>query len=163
MPVKKSPGLKREERRKLVAANLLAGLNYREMAERLDVSIGTIKNDVDIILKRAQKEQVSGAEQWLAVQVRRLDRAINAIWGNVLNGDPQAIDRLQRLIDQQAKYLGYDKPLKLDWRIEVVSLLMAGKITPAEVEEELGVDVARELFESIGLPVAASGETEAQG
>lgn len=44
----------------------------------------------------------------VTLQVKRLDRAINAIWDSVLNGDAAAIDRLQRLIDQQGRLLGYN-------------------------------------------------------
>jgi len=46
-----------EERRKKVAANLLAGLNYRDMAEALNIGIGTISGDVKMILKRLRADK----------------------------------------------------------------------------------------------------------
>lgn len=48
------------------------------------------------------------------------------------------------------------------WIIEIGNLLKQGKVTPKEVEEELGRDLARELFESIGLATATSQETQTQ-
>ena len=63
MPVKMTKKAEIENRRtEVVAANLLAGLNYRDMASGLDVSLGTIANDVKIILGRWQKEQVETTE-----------------------------------------------------------------------------------------------------
>jgi len=46
-----------EERRRKIAANLLAGLNYRDMAEALNIGIGTISGDVKMILKRLRVDQ----------------------------------------------------------------------------------------------------------
>jgi hypothetical protein len=52
------------------------------------------------------------------------------------------------------------EPLK-DWRNEIVGLLRDGKVSREDVERELGAHLARELFESAGLEVAATGEAEA--
>ncbi len=46
-----------------------------------------------------------------------------------------------------------------DWRSEVVALLQAGKITPEQVEQELGSGLAQELFASIGLSVTPTRES----
>ena len=122
MPQKRREEIEREERRKKVAANLLAGLNYREIAEALGVSVGTVSGDVALLVRRWQAEQVSDIGQWRALNVKRLDRAINAIWGEVAtNGNLQAIDRLQKLIEQQGRLLGFDQTVHLEAeRIAVV-------------------------------------------
>jgi hypothetical protein len=101
---RKNREAEREMRRKKVAANLLAGMNYREMAAALGVSIGTIANDVKIILGRWQREQVETVDEWVQIEEKRIDRAINAIWNDILDGNLGAIDRLIRLQDQRAKY-----------------------------------------------------------
>lgn len=102
-----------EVRRQKVAANLLAGLNYREMAGVLGVSIATIKKDVDIVMGRWQRDQADKVEEYVLLQIRRIDRAINAIWEGVSNGNVQEIDRLQRLIEQQMKLMGIQAPIKI--------------------------------------------------
>lgn len=108
MPQRQREEIEREARRKKVAANLMAGLNYREIAEALGVSVGTVSNDVALLVRRWRAEQVSDVAQWQALNVKRLDRAINAIWGEVADGNLPAIDRLQKLIEQQGRLLGFD-------------------------------------------------------
>jgi len=99
-----------ELRRKKVAANLVGGLNYREMAETFGVSISTISKDVGIILGRWQREQVGSTGEWVQVELRRLDKALNAIWNKVLEGDPLAIDRMLKIMERRARLLGLDTP-----------------------------------------------------
>ena len=93
-----------------MAANLKAGLNYREIAEALDVGLGTIARDVKIILGRWQKEQVSEIDGHVILQLAQVDSAINAIWKKVIEGNFGAVDRLIKLLERKAKLLGLDKP-----------------------------------------------------
>ena len=99
-----------EIRRKKVAANLTAGLNYRDIAGALDVSLATVAGDVKTILKRWRAEQVSTIDQWVQLESHRLDRAINAIWEKVNDGDLNAIDRALKIMERRAKLLGLDTP-----------------------------------------------------
>lgn len=110
---KKAEEVEREERRRNVAANLLSGMDYRDISEALEISLGTICNDVKVILGRWQRDQVQTFEHHLLMQLRQIDRAINAIWDKVLAGDLDAIDAFCKLADRKAKLLGLDKPLKL--------------------------------------------------
>ncbi len=111
---RKADAAERELRRRQVAANLLAGLNYREMAEALDVSLGTVKNDVAAVIKRWQSEQVAATGDYLSLAERRLDRALNAIWDGVLSGDPKAIMAMLRIEERRAKLLGLDQPERVE-------------------------------------------------
>jgi hypothetical protein len=121
MPQKQRAEIEREDRRKKVAANLLAGLNYREIADALGVSVGTVSSDVALLVRRWRAEQVSDVGEWQALNVKRLDRAINAIWGEVADGNLSAIDRLQKLIEQQGRLLGFDQTTHIEAeRIAVV-------------------------------------------
>jgi hypothetical protein len=101
----KQQELEIENRRKIVSANILAGLNYRDMATQLNVAIGTIARDVKIITTRLKHEQLADIELVAQTELRRLDTALNAIWAKVQAGDYTAIDKLLRLQDQRAKYL----------------------------------------------------------
>jgi hypothetical protein len=121
MPQKQRAEIEREDRRKKVAANLLAGLNYREIADALGVSVGTVSGDVALLVRRWRAEQVNDVGEWQALNVKRLDRAINAIWGEVADGNLSAIDRLQKLIEQQGRLLGFDQTTHIEAeRIAVV-------------------------------------------
>lgn len=105
MTVTKQKQLEMEHRRKQVAENVLAGLNYRDIGEALKVSIGTVSNDMKVVMARLRREQTGVAAEVIALEIRRIDRALNAIWKKVLSGDTRAIDTMLRLMDQRAKYL----------------------------------------------------------
>jgi hypothetical protein len=47
------------------------------------------------------------------------------------------------------------------WQDEVIELLRSGTVEPAAVWEELGSDLARELFIAAGIPLAADREAQA--
>lgn len=118
-PKKKAPRIKGltkteelalEKRRSIVASNLLAGLNYRDMAVALNVSLGTIAHDVGIILNRWREEQVRTIDDVNEVELRRLDTMLNAIWTDAKKGSLGHIDRVIRIRDTKARILGSDAP-----------------------------------------------------
>lgn len=99
-----------EKRRGIVAANVLAGLNYRDMAKQLEVSLGTIANDVKIVAKRYREEQISEYADIVQLELRRIDTALNAIWDDVKLGSKDAIRIMIALQNQRAKYLALFEP-----------------------------------------------------
>lgn len=96
----------------MVSANLLAGLTYRQMAEALNVSLGTITSDVATIIGRWKKEQIKDAGEYVELEIIRLDRALNAIWTKVQDGDQGAIATMLKIQERRAKYRGLDAPVK---------------------------------------------------
>ncbi len=98
------------ERRKLVAANMLAGASYRDIAAALGVSKSTVANDFKAIIKEWREQYTDDIDSWAKIQLRRLDVLINAIWDRARNGDYQAIDRVMKLMHQQSKLLGIEGP-----------------------------------------------------
>lgn len=146
---KKASQLRIEERRKTVAANLLSGLNYRDIADALGVSVGTIANDVKVIVGRLHRETMTDIAQVVDLELRRLDRALNGIWQKVLNGDLAAIDRFLRISERRAKLLG----------LEVQKVEMTKSI------KEMTDDELTEFIASIGgaaglTPTTGSGSGE---
>ena len=102
----------REMRRKRVAANLLGGLTYRQMAEALEVSLGTIASDVRIIIGRWRADQVETTDDWAQIQIRRLDTMLNALWDKALSGEEKAVRAVVEIIEKQNKILGTEAPTK---------------------------------------------------
>lgn len=100
-----------------------------------------------------------------ALFFKRLD-SLNVLaermYDSLMAGDkPQnylgAVKEFRALLADIAAEMG-ERPTKLevrDWRSEVIELLKNGKITPEEVEAELGSGLAAELFESAGISIAA--------
>lgn len=103
-----------EQRRLNVAGQILGGLGYRELARQLNVSIGTIANDVKMILSRLQKEQDADLGLYVALEIHRIDFAMNAIWDKVRTGNFGAIDRMVMLQNQRAKYQRTQVPPQIE-------------------------------------------------
>lgn len=95
-----------EERRKIVAANLLAGATHQDIAEVLNVSTTTISKDRRAIIKEWRKHYTDNANEYVEIQMRRLDILINGIWDQAKGGSVSHIDRVMRLIERQEKLLG---------------------------------------------------------
>jgi hypothetical protein len=133
--------LELEQRRKAVAANILAGLNYRDIAEGLGVSLGTIARDAQIMLERMRKEQVQTVSEAVLVDLRRIDVALNAIWDDVKSGKLLAIDRMERLLRRRAEMLGYDQ--------QVFNVNLSGEINIEAVRDKRWQAVAGTLAEAL--------------
>lgn len=135
-----------EDRRKVVAANMLAGATYRDIAAELGVSTGTIANDFKQILKHWRKHYTRDIDEWVKIQLRRLDVLINAIWEDARNGDKQAIDRVLKLMERQEKLLGIDvsridvtsegKPLQHVQMLEIIKDYAGKQATAADTPAE---------------------------
>lgn len=131
----KAAEAEREQRRAKVAANLLAGLSYRDIAEALDVSLSTVAGDAKLILNRWKKEQVSTVDRIRQVEDQRLQRAVNALWPKILAGDCEAIETYRKLAERRAKLLGLDAPTKTTVTINSLDQLL--ELLPEEVAEAL--------------------------
>lgn len=74
-----------------------------------------------------------------------------------LLGIPAYLEGVVRCIQERSKLLGIYAPVKQDVKIdftdELRDLLMSGAVSREEVEQEVGADLAKELFESIGIMV----------
>ena len=103
--------MEREERRRIVLANIKSGTSYRTIAEHLGVSVGTVAADVKIILERLKKESLKDAEQHRRIECQRIDHALNALWPKISGGDIQAINTMVRLMERRAKLLGLDEQI----------------------------------------------------
>lgn len=93
------------QRRKIVAANILAGLTYQEIATALNVSTSTVSRDYHAILNDWKAHYTASMDHYLYIQLQRLNVLMNAIWERARNGDPHSIDRALAILDRQNKLL----------------------------------------------------------
>lgn len=93
-------------RRAIVAANLLAGATYREIARAVNVSPATVVTDSRAIINEWRQHYRTDADRYLSLQLRRLDTLLNALWERAVKGDPAAITSVLAIIDRQSRLLG---------------------------------------------------------
>ncbi len=94
-----------------------------------------------------------------------LDMAEATLFKSIQDGNTQDA---KWLLKSLGKHRGYGEIYdgrngELIWRQEIIELLESGRITPAMVLDELGHDLATELFVAAGVPVSQARATEESG
>jgi hypothetical protein len=114
-----------ENRRKSVAANVMAGATYREIAEVLKVSKSTVAEDYKAIVTEWKKHYADKFDRFLFMQMRRYDVLINGVWADARNGDKSAIDRVIALMDRQNNIMQISKgaPITVEQQGMVFNIL----------------------------------------
>jgi len=140
-------------RRERVAELRLKGLSERAIAKEVGCSLGTVHSDLDAVLEDAQQSAVSYMSRAKVLSLRRLERAIEAIWDAVKSGNLEAVDRLVRIEARRAKVVGFDaadklemsgpreEPIKIDARnalLDRLAGLIAGAATGAGAGQDTG-------------------------
>jgi hypothetical protein len=160
-----------EYRRRLISRLIVRkpNITHREVVEALGTQVrnpatgqpyalSTIHNDIQRIKEvwREKSEQDYG--DWVAGELAKLDEAEAEAWSQ------GRVDYVIRCMERRAKLMGFDKParheIKHDWRTELIDLLQDGTVTLEQVQDELGDDLAKELFESAGIPIYAGGPAQ---
>lgn len=84
-----------------------AGVRYADIAAWLGYrSRSAACQDVTRALDGIIREP---GEEVLAAELDRLDRMLTGLWPAARSGDVQAVDRVLRIMDRRARYLGLDK------------------------------------------------------
>lgn len=111
---KMSKKAKIENRRVQVSRLVLAGYAYRQVAEELNCSLGTVASDMKVIMARWKEEQVQSHDDFRELELKRLDRAMRALMPAVDAGDDKAINTLIRLSKRRSELKGLDAPIKTE-------------------------------------------------
>lgn len=65
-------------------------------------------------LERLRETMHEDCQFVLQVELERLDRLMEAMWSRAADGDEAAIDKVLKIMDRRAKYLGLDARFKVD-------------------------------------------------
>ena len=115
--------------------NIWAGYNERDAWR-----------DVRAELDNTIKETRETTEEFITLELQRLDLVTKAVYEILEDEDASpkirlaAMDRLLKSQERRAKLLGLDMPTTvktIDWRSEIIALVMAGQITIEQVRKEL--------------------------
>ena len=85
----------------------LAGATFRQIAERLGVSLPSAWKHTQAALQQAAQEPTLDV---LQLELLRLDRLQTAHWPQALGGNGEAADRVLKIMDRRARLLGLDPP-----------------------------------------------------
>lgn len=95
------------ERRRQAMELRNAGATYQVIADQLGyASASAARKTVLQAYKVAIREP---AEEVLDRELERLDTMLMALWGKARRGEVQAIDRVLKIMDRRARYLGLDR------------------------------------------------------
>lgn len=117
------------------------GKSYEVIASTLSVSNATAFQMVQRALSRFQQE---AAEDVKKMEVKRLDRMLDALWDRAMAGDDKAVERILQIMDKRAKYLGLYAPIEVKHGIEK---------TPQELimeAQRLGIEVPPHVLQLLG-------------
>lgn len=94
-----------------------AGMGWQDIAQQLGyASAGHAYDRFMVVMKDYPREDVETARE---TEADRYDALQRAIWAKCLKGDNWAIDRALKLMDQRARLLGLNAPLRQ--QIEVIT------------------------------------------
>jgi transposase len=144
----KSPDI--EARRKRAVKLRVDGHSYREIADKLRVSVQTAFADVAAVMERTQLAADKLAGEIRSIDLERLDIATKALLPKVKRGDLRAVEKLVAVIARRAKLVGADAPER--------SELSGPEGAPIEI------DARKTLLERLAsLADSAAAGGEAQG
>lgn len=109
------------------------GLNFRQIADRVD-GISNPGNAYRLFKKALTEVTREPAEEVLTLELERLDTMLVGLWKRASTGDEWAIDRVLKIMDRRARYLGLDELTEPDPSKDARTALaefMASAITAA--------------------------------
>jgi IS30 family transposase len=123
---KKSDGARLEaaERRQQAFELRKRGVSYRGIGAELDISEAQAHRDVQRGLAQLAELERASAEEYRAMELARLDRAVLALAPKLRIGDPQVVSTWIRLSESRRKLLGLDAPTAID---------VQGTVSPAYI------------------------------
>lgn len=107
-----------DNRRILMAELLLAGHSIQECASILSISTSLAKKHAMQVRKLWRDRAAMVVEDQVAAQNARLERILQALWERTIGGECQAVDRVLRLLAQQADLLGLNAAIKLEAQVD---------------------------------------------
>lgn len=113
MPPSKAYEAKRADRRAKVAKLLRASIPVYRIAEQLGIDARTATADTNFLLDLwAQEQKPEDRHRWRARELAKLDEIEIKVAANARTGHEGAIDRLLRIMERRAKFMGLDAPTK---------------------------------------------------
>lgn len=100
-----------EKRREQVSELLLRRYTLRQIAEALGVSKSLVHKDKKAIFQELKTRQQEHVQELFRLDLQTTEVALRELLrGPAMQGDPQAVQAVVRVLERRAKMLGYDAP-----------------------------------------------------
>jgi hypothetical protein len=98
-------------RRQAVIGYRAAGLTFRNIAERLEISVGLCHSDYAAVMEEIKSETETTVREMRTLEYERLELSITALYPRVVKGDLEAISSWIKTIESECRLLKlYDLP-----------------------------------------------------
>jgi predicted DNA-binding protein (UPF0251 family) len=92
----------------------LAGMSYRQIGDKMGVSQQSAFRYVKTAIKSIQKDYAEKAHELVTIDLAKLKQIELAMYGKVMKGDLNAIDKLLKVMERRARLLGLDAPKQIE-------------------------------------------------
>ena len=102
------------ERKNRALQRRIGGLTFQAIADELNVTRQAAHALVKSALAELNEKTAESAEELRRLELERLDTMRAAVWGGVLKGDLQSVDRALKISARLSALAGLDAPAKQD-------------------------------------------------
>lgn len=95
-----------------------AGKSYRAIGKALGISFQRAHMIVSTHIAEQKEHAAETADEIRQIELERLDELLEAYLPMAKAGDASAADRVLKIMDRRARYLGLDAPAKVEATIE---------------------------------------------
>ncbi len=139
----------------------MAGLSYEVIARNVGCSRAGAHRAVMRAIERTIRENNETAQDVLNLELKRLDTMMNVLWRKVLEGELGAVDRVLRVMERRAKYLGLDAPHRMEHTGKDGAPIRHEYDFSHLSDEELELEIAAALAEAESATRRAAAEGQA--
>jgi hypothetical protein len=140
--------LETADRRAYVLEYRRGGMKYRDIAAKMERQFGDrlpkgwderyAYKDVKRSLEAIKQDISEDAAAVRTMELERLDSLLLALWPRAIAGDYKAVDRVLKIMERRARYLGLDSADVLDLNIKTIEHIEA--VPPDDLAPPAGDD-----------------------
>lgn len=129
----KTKQLEIARRRVEVERLYLGGKTYRDIAEELNVSVGTIAGDMKAVIQSWRNQANDDLDDFKQTQMQRLQRLLAALWVAAESGDLKAVAQVRGILSDMNSLMGLDEVKTIN------NMLIVQWEDPLDDDDDIGI------------------------